>query len=73
MYAYACALDKRRRERKKEKDIAVLLTEESFFKIFGGDLSIPLCENFTIYSVFHALSNDVLFINSARDQKFRIS
>ena len=36
-------------------------------------MSIRIRENFTIYSVFYALFNDIIFINSARDRKFRTS
>jgi hypothetical protein len=51
-------MEKKKRE-KKDGDV-----------VFAEDLSIRICENFTIDSVYHALSNDVIFINSARDQKF---
>jgi hypothetical protein len=47
--------------------------ENLFLKIFAEDLNVSMCENFTIYSVFYALSNDVIFIKSARSQKFRTS
>jgi hypothetical protein len=52
-------MEKKKGERKKDGDV-----------VFAGDLSIRICENFTIDSVYHALSNGVIFINSARDQKF---
>jgi hypothetical protein len=64
---------KKEGKREGKRYVPWFLLENLFLKIFAGNLSICLRENFTIYSVFHALSNDVIFINSARDQKFRTS
>ncbi len=62
-------IEKKKREKRHWRSFGWRI----FKKKFAGDLRVPLCENFTIYSVFHALSNDLTFINSARDQKFRTS
>jgi len=62
-------------QRERTIDLCCFGWKMYFFKIFVRDLSIRLRENFTIYSwsVFDALSNDVIFINLAWDQNFRTS
>jgi hypothetical protein len=69
VYIRVC-IKKERKKEKRKKICAVVLAGESFFKIFVGDLSIRLHENFTIYSVFHALSNGVIFINYTQIKSF---
>ena len=60
----------RERRNGKTRILASFLLESPLLKEIAGDLDIPLSKNFIIYTVFHALSNDVIFINSARNKKF---
>ena len=60
----------RKRRNGKTRILASFLLESPLLKEIAGDLDIPLSKNFIIYTVFHALSNDVIFINSAGNKKF---
>jgi hypothetical protein len=61
----------KKKKTKRKKDInACFLLKNSFYQFFTWRLGYSFFENINIYSVFHALSNSVIFINFERHQSF---